>query len=94
MSALFTVTLSDDNGNDVDIPVQMRTVLKWEQTYPGRSAAQLDEHNLKISHVYELAYLAAQKAGQFVGSFDDFADLYDVTPVEESKSEDPTQTAA
>lgn len=83
MSALMQLDLSDDAGNETRVPVTMRTVLRWEQTFPGRSMAQFSEGTVKAQYLYELAFLGYKKSNGYGESFEVFSDNFDVTPVAE-----------
>jgi len=83
LSALMSLTLSDDNGNDVTVPVTMRTVLRWEQTFNG-TFAEFGGGQVKAQWIYELGFLAYKKESGYANSFEAFCDSYDVTPVDEA----------
>jgi hypothetical protein len=94
LSALMNLDISDDNGNEFHVPVTMRTVLRWEQTFTGRSLAQFSEGSVTAQLFYELAYLGFQKSSGYADTLDAFSATYDVTPVEDAVAPTPTVPAA
>lgn len=88
--------VTPDNGEAFEVDVSMRTVVAWETKFINRAMAQLGGNSMKANYLYELAFVAAVKAGQFAGDFSTFRDNYDVEPVNESEvsEADPTQEAA
>jgi hypothetical protein len=84
LSALMNLDLTDDAGNEFHVTLTMRTVLRWEQTYPGRSLAQFSTGQVDVQSLYELAFLGFKKSTGYGDSLEVFSDLYDVTPVADS----------
>lgn len=90
MSALLSLVVADDNGNEFEVDVKSRTVLQWEKRFPGRSVAHLQD---RFQYIYEVAFIAAKGKLPEGTEFEAFCDNYDVTPKDEAPS-DPTQPAA
>lgn len=64
MAELFKLIVLPDDGDPYVVSVDMRTLLKWETKFPGRSFSDVvDRKTLDVRYCYELAYLGAQRAG-------------------------------
>lgn len=95
---MMKLEVTPDVGEAFEVSVNMRTVVAWEMKFPARAMAQLGGSSLKANYIYELAFVASTKSGQYAGDFPTFKESFDVEPVDESDegvdSGDPTQVAA
>lgn len=98
--AAITLELTTDDPDEkpIQLPVTMRMVLQWEQQFKGRSFGMLnDEANIKISYLYEIGFVVAQRRGLGVPegiTFPEFCARYDIAPVNDGDDDDDTPTGA
>lgn len=95
MAALITASVSDDSGNSFDVLVGSRSLLRWEQAYPGRSMSKL---NGSMRLMYELIYVASKSQIPEGLTLGEFGDRYDIEVQDYDEADqidaDPTQSAA
>jgi hypothetical protein len=92
---LAQLKMTDDNDNAVVLDLRMRDILLWEQRFAGRSVSMLEETRVKLTYLYEIAFIVASKNGDFDGKFEDFKQTFEVEEVDDlGVTVDPTQTAA
>ena len=93
--ALMTLQLWSEESDPVKIDVRMRTVLTWEKMFTGRSMAMLEETRVKLTYLYEIAYVVARAQGLLgTATFTEFGDMYEVSESEEDKAPAPVPTPA
>lgn len=75
---------ADEDAEPTRFGVKMRTIFQWEKRFRGRSLAMLGSDNLKVTYLYEIAWLVmGDPAGM---KLDEFCDKYDVSPVDDTQS--------
>lgn len=78
-----------DSGEAFEVEAKARDVLAWEKRGKGRKFSDFRE--VTMAAMYELAYLAARRSGQWSGTLDEWCDLVDIEPVGDDDEEvDPT----
>ncbi|MFD4196620.1 hypothetical protein [Amycolatopsis thermoflava] len=88
-----------DNGAEYEVKATSRDVLLWERTSKDKGATlRRLLTDLRISDMYDVAYLASKRTGQFDGTKTDFESTvelkFDLETDEDESEEDPTQSAA
>jgi hypothetical protein len=84
----MTLDVQTDGQDAKVLEIKPRTVVQWEKTNRGRSAAQLTGDTM-LTYLYELAWLALGSPGDFAG----FCATTDVTYAQnegEATGPDPT----
>lgn len=89
---MFLFKLTPDGGDTFEVRATTRDVLVWEKTGRDRSLTGLME-TLRISDLYEIAYVSAKRQGHFDGSRADFEGCMDLDFEEEAGAADPTTAA-
>lgn len=90
---MLDVTLTPDDGDPIALHIDMRDVYRWEMRSKGKKSMP-DLERTSATDLYELAYLAAKRKGQFDGSLAEFVDLYAIDKVDDEPAPDPTQPEA
>jgi len=91
---MFTFNVAPDNGNEYQVTVGPRDILKWERTVKGASLIKLQQ-NMQYEDLYHIAYLASVRQGLFAGSFELFTETVDLTMADDEDEESfPTNQAA
>jgi hypothetical protein len=89
---MFTIKVVPDNGEPFEVESQTRDILKWEKTTKGASAHQLREASFEA--LYKIAWIVAQRTGQFPGTLREFEETVDLDILGGEDEPDPTQSAA
>jgi hypothetical protein len=79
---------ADGSDSRTVVGIKPRTVLQWERENGNRSAIQLNDDAVRITYLYELAWIAVGKPG---GDFTAWSAATDVTLAQD---DDPEQEAA
>ena len=96
---MFTLTLTPDYGDPIEVEADSRDIFVWEKTNKGKSLGQLKD-NLLMGDMYPIAHIAAKRLGEDVPSkLDDFVKAYKLDWDEDeaesaADAADPTQSAA
>lgn len=86
---VFTFKLTDRaTGNVLDVEAGTGDIYFWEKTHKGKLLSSLQD-NKSMVDFYELAHVAAKRAGVFDGSVDDLAGGYDLD-ADSDDGPDPT----
>lgn len=93
---LVTLAVQADGEDEPTIlEISPRIVLQWEKANSNRSSIQLSNDAVRTTYLYEVAWQAMGKPGEF----DKFCETTDVAfasdnAAEEEDGSDPTQPAA
>lgn len=95
---VMTLAVQADSASEPTIvPVPPRTVLLWEKTNRGRSAALLTDDAMKLEYLYEIAWLAQGKPGDDFATYCEKTDVAyagEISKPAEDDGPDPTRVAA
>lgn len=89
---MFLFKLTPEGQDLFEVRATTRDVLVWEKTGRDRSLNGLME-KLRVSDLYEIAYLAAKRQGHWDGSRAEFEERVDLDFEEEQGGADPTRPA-
>lgn len=89
---MFPFDITPDGGATVRVVATSRDVSHWERTGKGRSLAAI-ERDARMSQLEEIAHLAAQRAGVFTGTLEEFRASVDILPIDPRKADDPDDDA-
>lgn len=89
---MFLFKLTPDGGDTFEVRATTRDVLVWEKTAKGRSLTSL-MNDLKVSDMYEIAYVAAKRQGHWDSTRAEFEERMDLDFEEEKGAADPTSAA-
>lgn len=89
---MFLFKLTPEGGDLFEVRATTRDVLVWEKTGRDRSLNGLME-KLRVSDLYEIAYVACKRQGHWDGSRAEFEERVDLDFEEEQGGADPTRPA-
>lgn len=78
-----------DTDNKFDVTATTRDVVAWETSGRGRSFKKLMD-DMRMTDLYELAYHASVRTGNFVGSTDKFKETIDLSFEGDENDVNPT----
>lgn len=94
---MFTLTLTPDYGDVLEVEADSRDIFVWEKTNKGKSLGQL-KSNLLMGDLYVIAHITCKRLGENVpAKLDEFVQAYKLDFEEEAEGgedADPTQPAA
>ncbi|MEO3930768.1 hypothetical protein ABGB07_44030 [Micromonosporaceae bacterium B7E4] len=95
---MFRFEVTPDEGDAFFVQSDSRDVLRWEKTTKGASAAQLND-NIQMAALYKIAFIAATRHKQYVGTLAEFEEQHAIEVVDDDEDEDgdgldPIQPAA
>jgi hypothetical protein len=93
---MFTLTLTPDYGDQLEVEADSRDIFVWEKTHKGKSLGQL-KSNLLMGDLYVIAHITCKRLGEDVpAKLDEFVQAYKLDFEEEDADAgvDPTQPAA
>ena len=87
---MFKFTITPDEGEKYVVESGSRDLLQWERQGPNRNLTRLTKE-MQMSDLYQVAYIASKRTGQWDGSFKEFESgvELDVDPLDEEDT-DPT----
>ena len=85
---MFTAYVVLEDGEEIDIRVEIRDVGFWERAGKGRSLARF-QADVSITAVQEMAHLAARRQQLYTGTLTEFQELDLTFDMEEEP--DPTR---
>lgn len=88
---MFTFKVTPDGKDPYEVEALHRDILKWERTKGGNAFALRQP---TFSALYEIAYIASKRTGQFNGGEEAFEELCEVTVLDAEDEPDPTKSAA
>ena len=76
--AYQTLTIRPDDGDPIELKIEARDALIWEQT--GRNNPSILDYlsNPSMVELYRLAHIAMKRQHQYPGSLGDFQESFDV----------------
>lgn len=84
---MFKFNIVPDIGESYEVEAKTRDIVAWETSNKGASFQKLTEE-MRLTDLYELAYHAAVRNGNFVGSKDIFKNSVDIEF--DADEQDPT----
>lgn len=92
MARVTRLYVEPDGGEPYIADISMRTVMRWETTFPARSLTDLSsKSSLSARDMYELAYMDAKQRNIPVA--DKFQDFVKVTEVQSAASKERLDAA-
>lgn len=88
---MFKFLVSPDEGEAYELQSDSRDVQVWEKTNRGASLGAL-QRDLKMTDLYKIAHLAAQRNNLDVGKLDEFVTAHAIDILEDD-GVDPTRQA-
>ena len=91
-AALIKFDVTPEGGDTFRVEALSRDVLTWEKRHRDNSFARLRD-NLTMTAQYQLAHIAARRAGLYADDLATFEATCDLMPVDDEESEsevDPT----
>lgn len=89
---MFLFKLTPEGGDLFEVRATTRDVLVWEKTGRDRSLTKLMD-NLRVSDMYEIAYVSAKRQGMWDGTRAEFEERIDLDFEEEQGAANPTRPA-
>lgn len=89
---MFLFKLTPDGQDTFEVRATTRDVLVWEKSAKGRSLTAL-MNDLRVTDLYEIAYVSAKRQGLWDSNRADFEDRIDLDFEEEKDAADPTNAA-
>ena len=84
---MFRFTVKPDGAEPYEVEATSRDVVRWEAMGRGRTLGQLSK-DPSMTHLTELAYLAAARSGEFDGDVKAFRAVVDVELHAEDEDDD------
>lgn len=93
---MFDFKITPEAGDPFEVTATSRDIVQWERRNKGASITALREQ-MRMTDLYKIAHLAAERTGKFHGSEAEFMDYVDLELLDDDEEDDdevPTPSAA